>query len=109
LLDAAGAFSPRVEETDEGVVTLDLDGVPARESEPDLARALVFAVGKAGLPARAGIAGSRLAALVAAGLPGPPTVVPPGEEARFLAPLPLERLDPELEVLATLSRWGIRS
>ncbi|MEO6323149.1 MAG: hypothetical protein ABIT01_15445, partial [Thermoanaerobaculia bacterium] len=45
----------------------------------------------------------------ASALPGSPTVVAPGEEARFLAPLPLEKLSPELDVAATLSRWGIRS
>ena len=43
----------------------------------------------AGLPARVGIASSKLAARVAAGLPDPPVIVPAGEEAAFLAPLPL--------------------
>ncbi|HEX5758715.1 MAG TPA: hypothetical protein VF121_05935, partial [Thermoanaerobaculia bacterium] len=38
-----------------------------------------------------------------------PTVVPAGEEAAFLAPLPLARLTPEADVAATLERWGLRS
>ena len=35
--------------------------------------------------------------------------MPAGEEAAFLAPLPLLRLSPELEIAETLARWGIRS
>jgi hypothetical protein len=62
-----------------------------------------------GLPVRVGIAGSKLAARVAAGLPRSPHVVPSGAEAEFLAPLPLHRLAPDAEVAATLSRWGIEA
>src|SRR5207244_1241276 len=62
-----------------------------------------------GSPARTGIAASKLASRVAAELPQTPTVVKPGEEASFLAPLPLARLSPELEAAATLQRFGITS
>ena len=68
---------------------------------------MIRAAEKAGLPARAGIAASKLSARIAAGLPESPTVVPEGEEARFLAPLPLEKLAPQLEIAATLDRWGL--
>jgi protein ImuB len=74
-----------------------------------LGRAVIAAVEKAGLPARFGIAASKLAARIAAGLPESPTVVPEGEEARFLAPLPLAKLSPEMELAETLERWGIHS
>jgi protein ImuB len=63
----------------------------------------------AGLPARVGIASSKLAARVAAGQPEPPVIVPAGEEAAFLAPLPLQRLAPEVELAETLERWGVQS
>jgi protein ImuB len=56
-----------------------------------------------------GIAGSKLAARVAAEGSDGPTVVPPGNEADYLAPLPLSRLAPEAEVVEALHRWGIRS
>jgi hypothetical protein len=62
-----------------------------------------------GLPARCGIAGSKLASRVAAELPKSPTIVPPGGEAEFLAPLPLMRLSPELEAATMLARWGLTS
>lgn len=149
LLEVAESFSPRVEDTGEGVVYLDLTGHPAlREGLPSpppspagrggrleaglskesplppaggecrvrggeglrsLARDLLRAVEKAGLPGRVGVAASKLSARVAAGLPESPTVVPEGEEQRFLAPLPLARLAPEWETAALLDRWGLRT
>ncbi|MEO6325576.1 MAG: hypothetical protein ABIQ65_13210, partial [Thermoanaerobaculia bacterium] len=69
LLDVAETFSPRIEETDQGVVTLDVDGLERRFAgefrERDLGQALSAAVGRTGLPARVGIACSKLAARVA--------------------------------------------
>lgn len=113
LLEVAEGFSPRVEDVGEGVAYLDVDGVerhyPGPTPELDLGRLLMRATDAAGLPARVGIASSKLAARVAAGLPEPPVVVPAGEEAAFLAPLPLLRLGPELAIAETLERWGVRS
>lgn len=121
LIEVADAFSPRVESAHDGTVFLDLEGLPqtaslrgAAAAEPDgleraLGRDLAAAADAAGLPARVGIASSKLAARVAAGLPGSPVIVPAGEEAAFLAPLPLARLAPEVDLSATLERWGVRS
>jgi protein ImuB len=113
LVEVAETFSPRVESAGDGVVYFDVDGipVPAGDGDPEarLGRAVITGVEKAGLPARVGIAASKLAARVAAGLPESPTVVVPGDEARFLAPLPLAKLAPEMELAETLERWGIRS
>jgi len=60
--------------------------------------------------ARAGIAGTRFAATVAAAAaqPGELVSVPPGDEARFLAPLPTALLTPDLDVRARLRRFGLR-
>ena len=116
LLEVAESFSPRIEDAGEGVVYVELDGHPkltvdGRQSTVDAARELgrdmIRAAEKAGLPARAGLAPSKLSARVAAGLPESPTVVPEGEEASFLAPLPLEKLAPQMEIAATLDRWGL--
>ncbi|HEV8608619.1 MAG TPA: DNA polymerase Y family protein [Thermoanaerobaculia bacterium] len=122
LAEVAETFSPRVESAGEGVVYFDAAGIPipplppgegrgegAESAEKRLGRAVIAAVEKAGLPARFGIAASKLASRIAAGLPESPTVVAEGEEARFLAPLPLAKLAPQMELGETLERWGIRS
>ena len=82
---------------------------PARPPELDLGRSLIAAADAAALPARVGIASSKLAARIAAGLPDPPVIVPAGEEAAFLAPLPLARLAPDADMAGTLERWGVRT
>ncbi len=108
LLDAAETVSPRVEDGGEGVVYADLDGLSRRfPDERDAGRALVLAAKRESLPARCGIAGSKLAARVAASLPDSPVVVPDGGEAAFLAPLPLAKLDPDAAAVETLERWGL--
>ena len=63
----------------------------------------------AGAP-RAGIAGTRFAATVAAASAAPGTLVavPPGEEAAFLASLPASLLTPDVEIRARLRRFGLR-
>ncbi len=121
LLEIAESYSPRVEDGGEGIVYIDLDGIPALlppsprlpvpPSEPDaelrLGREIRACADKNSLPARVGIASSKLSARVAASLARSPTVVPAGEEASFLAPLPLARLAPALEIAETLARWGL--
>lgn len=124
LLEAAESFSPRVEDAGEGLLYLDLDGLERQFSksagghdsaggndtaEHRLGGALIAAAEALALPARVGIAGSKLAARVAAESPESPTVVPRGDEAPYLAPLPLSRLASEALVVETLHRWGIRS
>jgi protein ImuB len=138
LLEVAESFSPRVEDAGEGIVFLDVSGMErhfvdvgsdvgrtlqsdissSRTRESDLrspsseyrlARAAIRACEAISLPARVGIAASKLAARVAAELPKSPNVVAPGEEGTFLAPLPLARLSPELEAAAMLQRFGLSS
>jgi protein ImuB len=122
LLEVAERFSPRVEDAGEGMAFIDLNGTErlfARRNgsgdsaelnpELDLGRSLISSAEAEGLPARVGIASSKLAARIAAGLPDSPVVVAPGQEAEFLAPLPLSRLTPEVELAETLERWGVRT
>jgi protein ImuB len=115
LLEVAEQFSPRVEDAGSGVVYLDIHGVErhfGKDGSPpelDLGRSLALAAEGAALPARVGIASSKLAARLAAGLPESPVIVPDGEEAAFLAPLPLARLSPDADLAATLERWGVRT
>src|SRR4029453_14991784 len=106
LLETAESFSPRVEDGGEGLAYLDLTGTERRfagiDRERALGEALVRAAERAALPARCRIASAKPAARVAAALPAPPTVVALGDEANFLAPLPLERLTPEMALRETL-------
>jgi protein ImuB len=154
LLEVAERFSPRVEDAGEGVAYLDVDGIdrrfrPAARRDPSpapdaaaeagpetgLGRALLVAAEAACLPAKVGIASSKLAARIAAGLPESPAIVAAGQEPAFLAPLPLARLSPAsetmgspapgaarnpgipgipgnpgiIEIVATLTQWGIKT
>jgi protein ImuB len=136
LLEVAETFSPRIEDSGDGVVYIDVAGMErhfqnaegrgqsadenqdasalcaprsALSSEYELARTAIQKCEAIGLPARVGVAASKLASRVAAELPKSPTVVEPGKEADFLAPLPLTRLGPEMNAAMTLDRWGITS
>jgi len=63
-------------------------------------------------PPRAGIAGTSFAASVAAAHAngdGPPLLVPPGEDAAFLAPCPARLLTKDADVRARLARFGLRT
>jgi protein ImuB len=119
-LDALAALSPGIAgATDHadrafGSLEVQVDGLEALWGpEPDL-------VGKArtalapllpGTP-RAGIAGTRFAAALAAATgPGPAAVpavvVPPGGDAAFLAPFPASALSRDPEVRGRLARFGL--
>ncbi len=117
LCDAAESFSPRVEDAGAGIAYLDLDGLstlfegrhgglPHWESQ--LANALAQRAAHLGLEAHVGVAGSKVAAALAARNGGGVVVIPQGEEWSFLTPVPVARLEPSPELAATLQRWGIR-
>ena len=89
-------FSPRIECGASGVA-LDASGLTRLFGSPDgLAREIARQAEARGLHASIGIAATRAAAALAAATgkiqPGRISVIPPGEEARALAPLPLEAL-----------------
>jgi protein ImuB len=109
LCDAAESFTPRVEDAGAGLAYLDVEGLGALfESESRLANAVAQRALHLGLEARVGVAGSQVAAYLAACHGGGVTVIPPGEEWHFLAPVPLKLLEPSPELTVTLQRWGIR-
>jgi len=63
-------------------------------------------------PPRAGIAGTSFAASVAAGhapVNGQPALIPPGEERRYLAPLPARLLTRDPDIRSRLARFGLRT
>ena len=136
--EALAAFSPGIAGSADpldpafGLFEVQIDGLePLWGPEPVLVGRLVEALGRAlgegttatgraldaaagPAPAadgiRAGIAGTRFSATVAAVLarPGAPNLVPPGGEADFLAPHPSGLLTPDPDVRARLTRFGLR-
>jgi protein ImuB len=113
LLEVAWTLSPQVEDAADELVFADVSGMerlyPGAAGERDLGQATAVAAESLDLPLRVGVAGTKLAARVAAHQPSSPTVVPAGEERRFLAPLPLGQLELDRRLLATLARWGLAS
>jgi protein ImuB len=96
-----------------GLLEVQVDGLDRLWGpEPDVAGRVGEALG-ATLPGRPrlGIAGTRFAAMVAAGhaTPPEPRIVRPGQEAMFLAPLPVGLLSADPDVRARLTRFGLRT
>jgi protein ImuB len=113
-----GAFSPAVAGTSDpgstafGLLEAQVDGLaPLWGPEPVLVRRIDEALEPllGGSP-RAGLAGTRFAATVAAlaAEPGDLVSVPPAAEAVFLAPLPASLLSSDPDVRARLRRFGLR-
>ncbi len=124
LLDVALSFSPRVAAdppsagafAGEAAVFLDASGIGKLfRSEESFASALVERAASLGLPALACVAASRsLSRLAARRLTlesetARVQTVPPGHEPDFLAPLPVDLLDPSDALAASLTRFGIRT
>src|SRR5579864_3014265 len=111
LVECARRFSPLIEQTSADAVIFSVEGMGRLYATPQqLAEAIVA---QAGIPVRVAIASNPDAAWHAArGFRGI-TVIPPGEEARALAPLPLNLLEGssgtgDPQTAETLYLWGIR-
>jgi protein ImuB len=109
LLDCGLSFSPRVESTSGGTVTLDLMGLERLLGSPaEMGRQIAYRAEACGLSVNVALAANPDTALCAArGFPGT-TVVSPGKEADHLACLPVEVLQPKADTLDTLDSWGVR-
>ncbi|MGA8163208.1 MAG: DNA polymerase Y family protein [Acidobacteriaceae bacterium] len=112
LLQAAGRFSPRVEDrSEEGCFcgVLDIAGTEKLFGASEtLAKRLLQSIGMLGL--RAAVVVSRnlhAAVCLARSLPVRVAVIPAEQEAAMLAPLPLTVLPLTPEQAETLARWGI--
>jgi protein ImuB len=116
--EALSGFSPGLAGTSDpsdpafGLLEIQVDGLERLwGAEPQLVERLA-GVAAAVLPGRprAGVAGTRFAATVAAGhaVPGEPSIVPPADDAAWLAPRPARLLTPDPDVRARLTRFGLR-
>jgi len=108
LLDAAWSVTPRVESFSPDTLLLDLSGLGALFGRHDeLARRLAAAAATLGMSVQIALSGNvETARIVARALPGP-TIVPAGEERRFLETLPVGMLCPSQELADVFARWGI--
>ena len=110
LAGLAFEFSPLVEQASADTVALDASGLDRLFGLPqEVAAAMARRAAERGLAAAIALAATPDAALCAArGFPGV-SVIPYGDEAKYLATLPLALLGPSPELAETLERWGIRS
>ena len=110
LLECACCFSPRVESTCAGSVIVDLTGAERLlGSQQEIGQQLAARAAACGFTVNAGIAANAdTASHAARGFAGI-TVIAAGEEAKRLAGLPVEVLEPSPEILDTLESWGIRT
>ncbi|MBW2272543.1 MAG: DNA polymerase Y family protein [Deltaproteobacteria bacterium] len=128
LLDVALSLSPRAALAPRaagvfasaGAVFLDASGIRSLfPSEAGFAAALGARAEKLGLPGVVAMACSRSVAQLAARQlalaaqlqrqEAVTCILPPGSEADFLAPLPIDLLDPGDELAQTLTRFGVHS
>ncbi|HEV2447667.1 MAG TPA: hypothetical protein VGS58_17170, partial [Candidatus Sulfopaludibacter sp.] len=102
-------FSPMVEQTAADTVTLDASGLDRLFGLPqDVAAALARRAAETGVQASIALASNPDAAICAArGFAGV-SIIPYGDEAKFLGSLPISLLAPSPELHETLERWGIR-
>lgn len=105
-------LSPHVAEPTPGSFHLDLSGFTLLyRSETELAQHILTVTSVVGYPLRLGIAANTFVARVAAEQSADHhfTIVPPGEERSFLAPLPIGCLSLSVERQETLRDLGIRT
>jgi protein ImuB len=109
LLALAFEFSPVVEQSAADAVTFDASGLDRLFGLPqDVAAAVARRAAESRVKASIAIASNPDAAICAArGFSGV-SMIPYGDEAKFLGELPIGLLAPSPELQETLERWGIR-
>ncbi|MGO9231798.1 MAG: hypothetical protein ACLQKA_21610 [Bryobacteraceae bacterium] len=109
LAAVAFDFSPLVERTAPDTVAFDVAGLDRLfGAAQELAAAIARRAIETGVQAAIALAANPDAAICAArGFAGV-SIVPQGDEAKFLGRLPVALLQPSVELQETLERWGIR-
>ena len=110
LLECAQKFSPRIEATAIDTLVIDIAGLGhLLGSPPQIAEHLAQAAKSLGLEVNVAVARNPEAARLAARGNTGITVIPAGEESRYLSSLPLHVLELSAEMAQTFEHWGIRS
>src|SRR5271156_316643 len=110
LLDLGWSMSPRIEDHAQDTILADLAGLNSLfGTEENIAREFARRAAELRLQAHVAVSANLEVAVHAArGFAGI-TVIPEGEEARYLSGLPVQALAPSAGALQTLQRWGIRT
>jgi len=108
LLDAAWSISALVEDVAPDTLLLDLSGLTRLfGSQEEIARRTLARTSELGMDVHVAVSANvETARILARALSGP-TVVPEGQESRFLETLPVGRLSLSQELADTLERWGV--
>jgi protein ImuB len=108
LLDVAWSITPRVEDTAPDTLLLDISGLASLfGNENKIARQIAARASAFGMSVRVAVSSNvETARIVARALSGP-TIVPEGEERRFLETLPVGMLSPSPELADVFDRWGV--
>ena len=110
LLDLAWSISPRVEDTAQDTLVVDLAGLSSLfGSDKNIADLLAQRIEAFGLTAQIAVVANLETAIHAArGFPGI-TIIALGDESKCLGLLPIGVLGPSAETLETLDLWGVRT
>jgi len=108
LLDAAWSVSSRVEDAASDTLLLDLSGLARLFGTlEEIAQRILTRTSELGLDSHVAVSANvETVRVVARALPGI-TVVPDGQERRFLETLPVEMLSPSAPLAEILERWGV--
>jgi protein ImuB len=108
LLDVAWSVTPRVEDAAPDTLLVDISGLGSLfGNEEGVAREIAFRAAAFGMDVHIAVSANvETARIVARALPGS-TIVPAGEEQRFLETLPVSMLSPSAELSDIFARWGV--
>jgi protein ImuB len=100
--------TPRVEDAAPDTLLVDISGLASLfGNEENVAREIISRSAALGMDVHVAISANvETARIVARALPGP-TMIPTGEEKRFLETLPVSLLSPSAELSDIFERWGV--
>jgi protein ImuB len=108
LLDAAWSISSRVEDAAPDTLLLDLAGLARLFGTPEeMAQRILSRTSEIGMDAHVAVSTNVETARIVARALSEVTVVPDGQEARFLETLPVGMLSPSPQLAEIFERWGV--
>jgi protein ImuB len=108
LLDAAWSISSRVEDAAPDTLLLDLAGLGRLfGTQEEMAQRILSRTSEIGMDVHVAVSANVATARIVARALSEVTVVPEGQEARFLETLPVGMLSPSPQLAEIFERWGV--